>query len=464
MPYENQLGSKTSHSDVVRNPEVQAFLKRCEPFKEPSEDELKSLTDLFASPDYTENPPAVRHVIASDGSFYHSSIDDRFPSVQVSYLKFSTILIEMADFDGLEDSETHLVDPFRVATLQRNRDTLTLVLPLSNFRLPTDKSVRETFRRQTEEFLRSPATRFRETDDSTSLLRTLAELALLREDPNAPTNHIRVHRCPDDECESRDIYLDLGQTKWQCAGCGGELFISDCLRIWEGITDLHAKQEPASRFMSYLEHLLPVHYARYLSRESPTGLAGLALMIDGPLAVFGNAAWLHSSIMRFYSRLRTQCRANNQLGPIVVGLQKTGYVVDFMNRLAPHIQGDKLFSITDEFRYEHLGVQRSGNGFGSETYYGHDFAFKTSSGKMFIFALPYPFEAKSASPDFATLKSERDRYPELTRAVALINEVSTDLYRDAVIPIALAHRHAAISLKPGGRVLDIMGRETRGAR
>lgn len=460
MPYEHQFGSKTAHADVVRNPDVQAFLQDGDPLRVPSEEELQRVVDLFSDVDYSENPPETRFIIASDGSPYHSTIDDRFPSVRVSYLKFSTLLIEMDDFEGLEDQETCLVDPFRVAALQQNRDTLSLVLPLCNFRGPNDDSVRATFRRQTEEFMKSPATQFRSGDESTSLLATLVELAQLREGPNERPNHIRIHRCPNENCEATDRYLDLTYDAWKCEECGSDLYASDCMRIWEGVDDFHANQEPAQRFMSYIEHLLPIHYFRHIRNESPAELGSLALMVDGPLAVFGNAAWLHACIMRFFAILQTDLQQRNLLPPLVIGLQKTGYVVDFMSQMREHINGTKVFCITDEFRYEHLGVKRSGNGFGAETYYGQDFVLKTTDGKLFIFGMPYPFERKSTAPNFATEKSNVDNYSQLSRAVTLINLLSTDLYRDAVIPVALAHRYTAISLKPGGRVLDVMGRQS----
>ena len=223
MPYENQFGSKTAHSDVVRNPDVQAFLQQCVPIREPSDAEAQAFADLFASPPQTGDGGEIDFVIASDGSFYVSSIDDRLPSIKVCYLKFSTILLEMFDFDGLEDSETQMVDPFRVAALQRNRDTLSVVLPLSNFKLPEDASVRATFRRQIDAFLRSGVTRFRRDDETTSLMATLVELAGLRPSPDAPPGSVRIHKCPYPECEKTDIYLDPDHKQHLCPSCGGEL-------------------------------------------------------------------------------------------------------------------------------------------------------------------------------------------------------------------------------------------------
>jgi hypothetical protein len=41
----------------------------------------------------------------------------------------------------------------------------------------------------------------------------------------------------------------------------------------------------------------------------------------------------------------------------------------------------------------------------------------------------------------------------------LIRYFELDLYDNAIVPVALAHRHASISLVPGGKVLDILARD-----
>jgi hypothetical protein len=93
-----------------------------------------------------------------------------------------------------------------------------------------------------------------------------------------------------------------------------------------------------------------------------------------------------------------------------------------------------------------------------ETYYSQDFIYRTPSGRTFVFAVPYPFASKEG-PGFVQAKTEIGRYEELPRTLALIGHFESDLYQNAVVPIALAHRYTAISLVPGGRVLDILTRE-----
>lgn len=136
-------------------------------------------------------------------------------------------------------------------------------------------------------------------------------------------------------------------------------------------------------------------------------------------------------------------------------------MVDHLHLLDRFIPNNRLFAIDDEYRYERIlvGRDQAGNGFGSETYYGQDFVFKTPNGRSFVFALPYPFASKSETDlPFVDAKTDLGRYPDLPRALALIQHFESDLYENAVIPIALAHRYTAISLVPGGRVLDLLSR------
>jgi len=96
-----------------------------------------------------------------------------------------------------------------------------------------------------------------------------------------------------------------------------------------------------------------------------------------------------------------------------------------------------------------------------ETYYGQDFIFKTSNGRTFVMALPYPYAAKELpGRDFIKEKIKLENYPNLPQALKLINYLESDLYENAVVPIVLAHRFTAISLKPGGRVLDLLTRKS----
>lgn len=462
MPYQGERASKVSHSDIVKNPEVRAFLESCEHITEPSEEEGRAVASGFIEP--PSGPGAMvlpERVIATDGSSYESSIDDRFPSTKVGYVKVGSVLIDMVQFNSLRVEEGRFVDPFRVAKLQRNNDSLTFSMPSANVILKGKSSLRDSFRAVIDEHLYSAKTRFVADDPGTSLRTTLFHMAARRAGPHGTQDPARLllHLCPS--CKHPDVEVKDIPGPQHCPECEAEVYPADCLRVWEEVADFQSNVEAFNRFMMLVEHMIPMHYLRFLVEKSPASLSSLAFFVDGPLAVFGNGAWLHGSIMKFLGEVRARMAELGQPNVLVIGLQKTGQVVDHVQVINRFIPSNRVFAIDDEYRYKYInaGKTPSGNGFGHETYYGQDFIFKTASGKVFVLGVPYPFESKApAGIDFITAKTEIARYGDLGRALALVSHFETDLYQNALIPVALAHRYTSISLMPGGRVLDLLTR------
>lgn len=463
MPYEGELASKASHYDIIKNPEVVQFLDECDYLTPPSDEEAREIGAHFEVPSTSSGITLPEQIIAVDGSYYESSINERLPSTKIGYVKVGCVLIDMAQYKSLRVHDGRFVDPFRVAALQDSNSPLTFTLPSANIRWKDKKSVRDSFRITVDEHLYSEKTRFNEKDPTTSLRTTLFHLASIR--PGAmgtgDSARLKIHKCPD--CERGPVEVrDIPETQ-HCSFCGADVYPSDCLRLWEEVSDYQSNVQALSRFMLQIEHMIPVHYIRYLVENSLTLLSSMAFFVDGPLAVFGNGAWLHGSIMRYLSNINHHLRTNNKPNVLIIGLQKTGQIADHTNLIESFLPVNRIFAIDDSYRYKHIvgGRNPAGNGFGYETYYGQDFIYKTPSGRKFIFALPYPFSSKDESDtDFISSKTEMGRYSELPRALALISEFESDLYENAVVPIALAHRYTAISLSPGGRVLDILTRES----
>lgn len=459
MPYANQYADKSSHFDIVRNPDVAAFLKGCEFLRPPSDEEGAAMAAKYKSPPATAGVALPQRVVALDGSFYESSIDERLPSTKIGYVKVGAILIHLSDFQALRQGE--FVDPFRVARLKENNDALTFSLPSANIRSKGRASVREAFRAAVDEGLVSDRTRFAPGDPTTSLRSTLYELAARRKHGTGDPTRLHLHRCPGEDCAAENVQVhDLAGVQ-RCNTCNEEVFAADCLRLYEEVNEFQSNQVPMSRFMLLLEHMLPVHYCRYLLAVAPQLLSETAFFIDGPLAVFGTAAWLHASLLSFIAHVNKRLAELGFRPMLVIGLQKTGQIVDHAMMVRKFIPNDRLLAIDDDYRYRYIlaGRDPSANGFGGETYYGQDFIYRTPSGRTFVFGLPYPFATKIEAKDFTNEKVLMERYTELPRALALIKHFESDLYQNAVIPIALAHRYTAISLMPGGRVLDVMTKQ-----
>jgi hypothetical protein len=460
MPYENEKASKAAHFDIVKNPEVASFLTGCEYLRPPSDDEAKALAAKFSVPPAFDPSLLPERVIAVDGSYHESSIDEKLPSTKVGYIKIGAVLIDLGQYGNLRVNGGRFVDPFRVAEIENNNSPLTFAVPSANIRTKGKKSVRDSFREIMDNHLYSAKTRFVENDPDSSLRTTLFHLASDRPGDmgTGDPKKLRLHRCPNDDCEYGPIEIVDSDVQQFCPSCNGPVYAADCLRVWEEVSDFQSNVQAISRFMMQLEHLLPIHYTRFLFAKSPASLSSLVFFVDGPLAVFGNGAWLHSVIMKFLARLNGALVNSGHDPVLLIGLQKSGQVVDHVSMISKHLPENRLYAIDDEYRYKYIlsGREPSGNGFGSETYYGQDFIYKTRTNRIFVFAIPFPSAKKQPAEEFLMNKTDLGKYTELPRALALINHFESDLYKNAVVPIALAHRYTAISFSPGGRVLDVL--------
>lgn len=141
-----------------------------------------------------------------------------------------------------------------------------------------------------------------------------------------------------------------------------------------------------------------------------------------------------------------------------MGLQKEGQVTEHARSLAPYLRPGTFNVISDEYRATYIsGIQPQNDNFGHKTYYGQDFIYKTDAGQIFDVCLAYPISDKKDRSSFGKRKSDVALYePWLARAFALIRHLEFDLCESAVVPVALAHRHASISLKPGGAMLEVL--------
>ncbi|MGD2158343.1 MAG: DNA double-strand break repair nuclease NurA, partial [Anaerolineales bacterium] len=333
----------------------------------------------------------------------------------------------------------------------------------ANIRWGGKGNVRDSFRAILDKQFLRPRTRFQENNYHTSLRSTLFELASRRPGDMHTGDRFRlkIYKCPD--CGKGPIEVEDIEEQQYCSFCGAEVYPTDCLRLWEEINDYQSNQVAISRLMMILEHLIPIHYMRFFYQRAYLHLTRMAFFIDGPLAIFGNAAWMHRSIMIFVREINEKLARKSQPPMVIIGLQKTGQIQDHLELIERFIPENRLFAINDDYRYKYIlsGREPSSNGFGFETYYGQDFIYKTPSGRTFVLGLPYPFSSKDTPGiDFPKEKIKWEHYPQLGLTLRLINHLESDLYKNAVVPIALAHRYTAISLQPGGHVLDLITRRS----
>ena len=128
MPYQNEYADKSSHTDIVNNPDVKNFLENCSFMKEPSQDDIDEITNKFIEVTTTEvNSP--QNIISIDGSYYEASVRKEIPCTRVGYVKVGNLLIKRNDFYSLKGN-TNFVNPFKVAALKENNSSVTFAFPM----------------------------------------------------------------------------------------------------------------------------------------------------------------------------------------------------------------------------------------------------------------------------------------------------------------------------------------------
>jgi hypothetical protein len=211
--------------------------------------------------------------------------------------------------------------------------------------------------------------------------------------------------------------------------------------------------------MNALEVLLLAHYIRDLLKKDLGTLSGFCFLVDGPLAVFGEPAWLCRPIQQLMFDANEQLARHGLPNFLVIGIQKTGPVAEHAEAIARHVAPNSIRLVDDVYRDQFVRQVSSDSNFGNDTYYGQDFIYRSSKLGAYVFAIPYPYRTKDSvnGVPFKSAKTRLESYNELPRALDVVRTFECDLYANSLVPIIIAHRHASISRVPGGKVLDIAG-------
>lgn len=452
-----EVADKTTHIDIVQNPDIKSFLEECDYMVPPTGTELAEIVSNFISVPAWDNSLPTK-IIAIDGSSYEAMVNPQIPFTRFGFVKIGHLLINRESFKGLNSGK--FVDPFAVACLSEDNSSLLFSFPSSNMSYKGQKSVRDSFRMAMDEALYKQ--RFIEGDPRTSLRTTLFYIASQRTGKlhSDVPNRLFLHKCPSCDAEMIEVW-DIPEAQ-KCPHCGERIYPSDCLRIWEEVHDSASNQLALTRFTNVVMHILVVHYIRHLKERFPNSylktLSNMCFFIDGPLAVNGTAAWIKSSIQKSIYDMNEDLKKTSMPPLMVIGLQKSGKLYDYIHLIGSSIHPDSIYCVTDDFRNSYVDFNKapSSTTYGNETYYGQDFLLKTKSGKLFVFTAPYPFPNKDNIAVFKQEKANIEHYSNIGAYVKLIEDFESDLYESAVIPIALAQKYTAISLQPGGKVLDIL--------
>lgn len=449
MPYEGEFAQYKSLRRIAESRRVKELLGSFR-VRERSTSGTPLQTVSFA--DLSPSDWLPDWVLAVDGSHAEVMVQNGYPQAEASYITVASVLL---DVDKIQRLDAHRpVDPREFRTTEQP-DSIDCALPGCNVILDNVNSARDSLRRS----LLNVFENVRMSDDGESLLDTYE--VLLDQKPIS-----RVQRCPNDDCPlpHSDRAFTRGTGEYSCAcPLARPLYSTDGLRIHEGMNAEGTNGAMFAEVMQVLERIWLVHILRTFEAKDwlPT-LQRLAIVLDGPLAVFGHPAWLSQAISSELSRINEQVRAKTNGQDILwLGIEKTGAFVDHFNALdvkadgsSGAIEHQSAILLDDQYIKQHIIFSTSEKPYGQDTYFGRKFFYKTSSGARVVATVPCLTDEHRD-----TSHAEPDQFPRLRDAVSILDRLVSSRYPNALAPLVAAHAEAAIPLHLGERVLERLAHE-----
>lgn len=450
MPYQGKGGferaSPLGHVATVKHPLVATRLAKYRQAE--ARVDMIDLSPLLIDPrELAQDAISRNHVIAVDGSPFEQEIDPRYPSTRSLFLQVGGVLV---DLERMRERRGPFADPSSVADAQR-ADVFAGFLPSSNLISIDGKEPRFAFR---EELY----TLFSETIVSE---RSLLEV-LLKVLDHAPDRGAAPDGAVELPCPACKGDVTVGAMPAICV-CGETVFASDVMRVHEIFNPYGPNSEAAGRVLRVCEQLTLAAFLLFFAERQPASLGQVGFIADGSLAFFGEAAKLRSAILTLWQRTALDLTKRGHRLPLLIGVEKSGEFVDHAKAIAPLLPAGRLMRLPLDYIKERIRFREAD--YGKETYYGRKFIYKTNDERILVFSAPPLTPGVTAYGRGEQLEQlDIEDYPTLRVSCDLLDRIGTQLYDDALMPIALAHQYVAYPLQMATNVLKLFSEQHLGAQ
>ena len=434
-----ERASKIAHSEIIKNPEVQAYISRCALPSAPDTKVLDSMIERLEEVDM----PEVNAVIAVDGGYTETYVREEHPSASIAFFTFGPLLFDLVDLRTLD--QKRFIAPEDIARLKKI-ERYTLVLPTKGIRLGEFQSLSATIRHTVHEFFSRP----HGVDDN--LIGSL-KWFLFRRWRRNPDNNLAqiVDHCPLRCGQSAISFLFHEPTEKNCPKCKQPVFLTDVFRLHERIDDELGAGGIVAYVMTMLEQLVLVHlFHNIIERLRPSLMRNILFIKDGPLAFFGLVAPMYRPMRELTSHLISE--PGGRSGPTLrlAGLEKSGAFVEHAASIQDRMEPGSYLVVGDSYIRRHIVPCGTNALYGQNTYYGQKIIFRAPNGDMHVVTIPgRSFIAEPKPSDI----------PNLQAILNLIAELRCSMYDNSLIPIALANKLVSLSDFPSQQILTTFARE-----
>ena len=424
-----EYASKSAHSAVVKDAEVQSFLHSCSLPKRATDVDLSKHKCIRYQP-VLDNP--MQHFIAVDGGYTEVAVQPEFPSATICFFQFGALIFSLEDLNAVE--AVRFIDPEDMAKLKQIQ-RLKLTLPIRNITIKTQSNLTESIRWTIYNF-------FRTNSDDSKLMDTL-KWFVFEEYEQAKSQYV-LASCPS--CSQSRIPLKLAEITSEftflCGSCGAIIYLTDVFRLHEAIDNEIGAGGILAYVMTTFEQMVIIHLIHLILKAKPDLLSHVLFIKDGPLAFFGQTANMHAPMRQLVKFLFH----NHNL--FLAGLEKSGAFVEHADEIAPRMDPGSILILDNDYIYRYIipGNADPTSPYGRTTYYGNKIVFKTLSSSMYVISLPTPTDEVIAAP------SEGD-LPNLQIILTNIEKLRCDMHDNSLVPIALANKLVSLANHPSSKIL-----------
>jgi hypothetical protein len=424
-----EFASKSSHSQIIKDPSVQIFLDNGQiPQKAQNVNLTTSITMLFKP---VRNNP-IEHIVAIDGGYEEIAVQDEFPSSTICFFQFGALIFTVDDLEQLEEQD--FIDPEDMARLKQIQ-RLKFTMPVKNFIYKREPTLTHSIRRAIYDFF------IQKMEDEDTLMETLKWF--LYQEYKLPIASWNLSNCPS--CGERNIALEREKISkeyfFECSNCGKPIYLTDVFRLHEAIDDQLGAGGILGYVMTTFEQILLVHIIRLLLKLKPALIEKVFFIKDGPLAFFGQTANMHKPMRELVNFLFD----NHNL--YMAGLEKSGVFVEHADQISKRLNDGTVLLIDNDYIYKYItpGKADPSEPYGKTSYYSNKIVFKTRYGGMFVISLPTRDVLAYPKPnDFKNLES----------ILTNIEKLKCDMYDNALLPVALANKLVSLSQFPSSKILQ----------
>lgn len=288
MPYEGEFAGYKPLTRIANSERVQEIVCRCK--KRMPDNSADEVEPLMAELQPSGWLPDL--VLAVDGSYHQLPVENGYPGAELAYLTVASVILDVKKQRELDRSRP--VDPLDSRRTEE-AGSIDCALPGCNVVVDNEPTPTASFRRVFFESIQDK----RPLSDGETLLETYE--ALLAYKPSG-----RSQQCPYDDCPDAAAYIPVSSGESKCT-CQQQRpwYSTDALRIHEGLNPTGKSGAMFAEAMQVWERVWAINFLRWIERKPRRFrlLKNLAIILDGPLAVFGHPAWLSQAIYHELKRI-----------------------------------------------------------------------------------------------------------------------------------------------------------------